>query len=226
MGYRNQDRIDPANFDRDRSPGRKDSAFDFARAGAVWLRDKRPRGCPPTGPEDRSLPERCILWPTAGPPMLPSAYNNNYQILQTPGQVAILIEMIHDVRVIPLDGRPHLNPKIRQWFGDPRGHWEGSTLVVDSTNFTDKNPFRGSDENLHLIERFTRINPDTILYKFTVDDPTAFANVWSGEVSMTRTAGPIYEYACHEGNYSMLNMLKAARAEEKVAEDAERKDSK
>ena len=134
--------------------------------------------------------------------------------------------MIHDVRIIPLDGRPHLSPNIRQWLGDPRGHWEGSTLVVDSTNFTDKNPFRGSDENLHLIERFTRINPDTILYQFTVDDPTAFTKVWSGEASMTRTPGPIYEYACHEGNYSMLNMLKGARAEEKAAEDDTRKESK
>lgn len=177
----------------------------------------------PTGPEDRGLPERCIVWPTAGPPMLPSAYNNNYQILQTPGQVVILIEMIHDVRVIPLDGRPHLNANIRQWLGDPRGRWENGTLVVDSTNFTDKNPFRGSDRNLHLVERFTRIGPDTILYRFTVDDATAFTKPWTGEVTMTRTPGPIYEYACHEGNYSMLNMLSGARAEEKAAEDAARK---
>lgn len=177
----------------------------------------------PTGPEDRGLPERCIVWPTAGPPMLPSAYNNNYQILQTPGQVVILIEMIHDVRVIPLDGRPHLNANIRQWLGDPRGRWENGTLVVDSTNFTDKNPFRGSDRNLHLVERFTRIGPDTILYRFTVDDATAFTKPWTGEVTMTRTPGPIYEYACHEGNYSMLNMLSGARAEEKAAEEAARK---
>src|ERR1700676_363707 len=114
---------------------------------------------PAAGPEDRDLAERCILWPTAGPPMLSSAYNNNYQILQTPGYVVIFIEMIHDVRIIPLDGRPHLASNIRQWLGDPRGHWEGNTLVVDSTNFTAKNPFRGSDRNLHLIERFTRIDP-------------------------------------------------------------------
>jgi hypothetical protein len=171
---------------------------------------QRPAG----GPEDRGLPERCILWPTAGPPMLSSAYNNNYQILQTPGYVVIFIEMIHDVRIIPLDGRPHLPGAIRQWMGDSLGHWEGNTLVVDTTNFTAKNPFRGSDRNLHLIERFTRIDPDTILYRFTVDDPTAFTRSWTGEVPMTKTPGPIYEYACHEGNYSMTNILSGARAEE------------
>ncbi len=180
---------------------------------------QRPAG----GPEDRGLPERCILWPTAGPPMLSSAYNNNYQILQTPGYVVIFIEMIHDVRIIPLDGRPHLPGNIRQWMGDPRGHWEGNTLVVDSTNFTAKNPFRGSDRNLHLIERFTRTDPDTILYRFTVDDPTAFTRTWTGEVPLTKTPGPIYEYACHEGNYSMTNILSGARAEDKAAEEAAKK---
>jgi len=178
---------------------------------------------PAAGPEDRGLPERCILWPTAGPPMLSSAYNNNYQILQTPGYVVIFIEMIHDVRIIPLDGRPHLANNIRQWLGDPRGHWEGNTLVVDSTNFTDKNPFRGSDRNLHLTERFTRINADTILYRFTVEDPTAFTRTWTGEAPLTRTPGPIYEYACHEGNYGMANILSGARAEEKAMEEAARK---
>jgi hypothetical protein len=158
--------------------------------------------------------------------MLSSAYNNNYQILQTPGYVVIFIEMIHDVRIIPLDGRPHLPSNIRQWMGDPRGHWESNTLVVDSTNFTAKNPFRGSDRNLHLIERFTRIDADAILYRFTVDDPTAFTRIWTGEVAMTRTPGPIYEYACHEGNYSMTNILSGARAEEKAAEEAAKKGSR
>jgi hypothetical protein len=181
---------------------------------------------PPTGPEDTGLPVRCILWPTAGPPMLPSGYNNNYQILQTPGYVTILIEMIHDVRVIPLDGRPHLPQDIRQWMGDSRGHWEGNTLVVDTTNFTEKTNVRGSDRNLHLIERFTRVDPDTILYKFTVDDPTAFTKPWSGEAPMTKTAGPIYEYACHEGNYSMESTLKGARLEDKAAEEAAKNGSK
>ena len=175
---------------------------------------------PARGPEDRGLPERCIQWPTAGPPMLPSAYNNNYQILQTPGYVVILIEMIHDVRIIPLDGRPHLASSIRQWLGDSRGHWEGDELVVDTTNFTDKTPFRGSDRNLHLVERFKRIDAETILYRFTVDDPTAFTKPWSGEAPLTRTPGPIYEYACHEGNYGMTNILSGARADEKAAEEA------
>ncbi len=168
----------------------------------------------PEGPEDLSLPVRCLLWPTAGPPMLPSAYNNNYQIFQSPGYVAILVEMIHDVRLIPLDGRPHISKNIRQWLGDSRGHWEGNTLVVDTTNFTAKTHVRGSDENLHLIERFTRTDENTILYDFTVDDPTAFTRTWKGEAPLTRAPGPIYEYACHEGNYSMENMLKGARSEE------------
>ncbi len=172
---------------------------------------------PPEGPEDMGLPERCLLWPTAGPPLLPSGYNNNYQILQVPGYVVILIEMIHDVRIIPLDGRPHLPQHIRQWLGDSRGRWEGNTLVVDTTNFTDKTHFRGADRNLHLIERFTRVDPNTILYEFTVDAPTAFTKTWKAQAPLTKTAGPIYEYACHEGNYSMWNVLKGARAQEKTA---------
>ncbi len=171
----------------------------------------------PTGPEDMGLPERCIIWPTAGPPMVPSGYNNNYQILQTPGYVAIYIEMIHDVRIIPLDGRPHVAKNIRQWMGDSRGHWEGDTLVVDTTNFTEKTHFRGADENLHLVERFTRAGPDTIVYQFQVDDPTAFTKSWTGEAPMRKTPGPIYEYACHEGNYSVNNVLRGARAQEAAA---------
>jgi len=155
--------------------------------------------------------------------MLPAGYNNNYQILQTPGYVVILIEMIHDVRIIPLDGRPHLPGNIRQWLGDSRGHWEGNTLVVDTTNFTEKTHFRGADRNLHLVERFTRVDPGTILYQFTVDDPTAFTSKWVGEAPMTKIVGPIYEYACHEGNYSMEGTLKGARAEEKAAAEAAKK---
>jgi hypothetical protein len=168
----------------------------------------------PWGPEDMGLPERCLLWPTAGPPLLPTGYNNNYQILQVPGYVVILIEMIHDVRIIPLDRRPHLPKNIRQWMGDSRGHWDGNTLVVDTTNFTDKTHFRGADENLHLVERFTRVDPNTILYEFTVEDPTAFTKTWKAQAPLTKTAGPMYEYACHEGNYSMVNVLKGARAQE------------
>jgi hypothetical protein len=173
------------------------------------------RRSPADGPEDRSLVERCILWPTAGPPMVPSAYNNNYQILQAPGYVAILIEMIHDVRIIPLDGRPHAPQAIRQWMGDSRGRWDGNTLIVTTTNFTDKTIFRGSSANLKIVERFTRVDPDTLDYQFTIDDPESFTRSWTAAVPMTKTDGPIFEYACHEGNYGMTNVLKGARAEDK-----------
>jgi hypothetical protein len=176
------------------------------------------RQSPADGPEDRPLAERCILLANAGPPMIPTAYNNNYQIFQTPDHVAILVEMIHDVRIIPLDGHPHTPANIRQWLGDSRGRWEGNTLVVTTTNFTDKTNFRGSDENLRLTERFTRVSADTINYEFTVDDPTAFARPWTAAVPMTRTEGPLFEYACHEGNYGMTNLLKGARAAEQGTE--------
>ncbi len=173
------------------------------------------RRSPADGPEDRSLIERCILWPTAGPPMVPGGYNNNYQILQAPGYVAILIEMIHDVRIIPLDGRPHAPQAIRQWMGDSRGRWDGNTLIVTTTNFTDKTIFRGSSANLKIVERFTRVDPDTLDYQFTIDDPESFTRSWTAAVPMTKTDGPIFEYACHEGNYGMTNLLKGARAEDK-----------
>ncbi len=173
---------------------------------------------PADGPEDRSLSERCLNWATAGPPMLPSFYNNNYQIVQTPDAVVIFNEMVHDARVIPMDGRPHLPANIRQWLGDSRGHWEGDTLVIETTNFTDKTAFRGSTENMHLTERFTRLDPDTLLYEFTVDDPAAFMKPWTVQVPSSRTEGPIFEYACHEGNYAMTGMLSSARAEEKTAD--------
>jgi hypothetical protein len=156
--------------------------------------------------------------------MVPGPYNNNYQIVQTGDRVAIEIEMIHDVRIIPLDGRKHLSSNVRLWMGDSVGHWEGDTLVVDTTNFTDKTHFRGSDENLHVVERFTRTDADTIQYRFTIDDPTAFTKPWTGEIAMSRATGPIYEYACHEGNYSLATMLAGARAEEKAeAEQAQKR---
>lgn len=164
--------------------------------------------------QDRSLAERCVFWGTAGPPLLPGPYNNTYQIYQTPGYVMILAEMIHDARIIPLDRRPHVPQNIRHWMGDSRGHWEGDTLVVDTTNFTGKTRFRGSSENLHLVERFTRVDADTILYRFTVDDPSTFTKSWTAELPLTKTPGPIYEYACHEGNYALVDILAGARAEE------------
>ena len=180
---------------------------------------------PADGPEDRSPAERCLVFPMGGPPMLPSFYNNSqygplttsYRIVQTPGYVMILMEIIHDVRVIPLDGRPHLPSTVRQWLGDSRGHWQGITLVVDTTNFTNKSKFRGADENLHLTERFTRIDPETLLYEFTVDDPSVFTKPWKGEIPMTASHVLVYEHACHEGNYGLFGILGGARADEREA---------
>ena len=179
-------------------------------------RDAR-RARPAEGPEDRSLSERCLVWQTAGPPMLPSGYNNNYQIVQNANYVMIFNEMIHDPRIIPLDGRPHLPQNIRLWMGDSRGHWEGDTLVVDTTNFTDKTAFRGASQNLHLVERFKRVDPNTLVYSFTVDDPSAFARPWTAEITSTKSEGRIFEYACHEGNYGLEGMLRGARADDQKA---------
>ncbi len=175
---------------------------------------------PADGPENRGLTERCILWPTAGPPMLPGPYNDNYQIFQSPGYVAIVVEMIHDVRIIPvvsgpLDSRPHLPSNVQQWLGDSRGHWEGNTLVVETTNFTGKTRFRNTSDKLRLIERFTRTDADTILYEFTVDDPATYTKPWTAQLTMSKSPSRVYEYACHEGNYGMVGILAGARAEEK-----------
>jgi hypothetical protein len=167
------------------------------------------------GPEGRSFAERCLAWTTAGPPMLPGPYNNDFQILQAPGYVAILSEMIHDARMIPLDRRLHVSSDIREWMGDSRGHWEGDTLVVDTTNFNSEYSFRGSDSNLHLTERFTRVSPGVIQYEFTVDDPTAFTRSWTARIPLNKTTDRVYEYACHEGNYALTDILAGARAAEK-----------
>ena len=149
--------------------------------------------------------------------MVPGPYNNMYQIVQTPGYIMILVEMIHDVRIIPIDGRPHLPPNVRQWMGDSRGRWEGDTLVVDTTNFTGTTRFRGSAENLHVIERLKRVDAGTLLYEFTIDDPASFTKAWTAQLPFLATPGPIYEYACHEGNYALRDILAGARAEEKAA---------
>jgi len=174
------------------------------------------------GPENRGLTERCILYgATEGPPMLPAMYNNNMEIVQEPGYVAILNEMFHDVRVIPVDGRSHLPQSIRQWRGDSIGRWEGNTLVVDTTNFTNQTPFHGSSEKLHVVERFTRTGAETVLYEFTVDDPATWVKPWTAQYVMGPALGQIYEFACHEGNYGLYNNLSGARAEEKrAAEEA------
>ena len=194
--------------------GRVPALTPSARAGAAARAAIQARS--PEGPEDFSLPVRCLQWGTSGPPMVPAGYNNNYQIVQTRDYVAINVEMIHDTRIIPLDGRAHISPSIRRWMGDSVGHWEGDTLVVDTTNFTDKTHFRGSGQNLHVVERFTRTGVDTILYRFTIDDPAAFTKPWTGEVAMYPAPGLIYEYACHEGNYSLTSMLAGARMTEKA----------
>lgn len=168
--------------------------------------------------KDRPLSERCLLGfgSTSGPPMLPVLYNNNYQIVQTPDYVMILVEMVHDARIIRMNAK-HASPNARQWLGDSVGHWEGDTLVVDTTNFTDKTRFRGSTENLHVVERFTRIDTGTILYRATIDDPAAFSRPWTIEYPFLATRGPIYEYACHEGNYALTDILAGARKKEAEA---------
>jgi hypothetical protein len=169
----------------------------------------RGRG-PADNPEDRSLWERCV---TRGVPegMLPAAYNNNLQIIQTREYVLLISEMIHDARVVPLDGRPHAPAALRFWTGDPRGHWDGDTLVVDTTNFSEKSNFRGSRGGLHLVERFRRIDEQTLDYSFTVEDPSTWTRPWTVQFPMAKSTGDIYEYGCHEGNYGLQNILKAAR---------------
>jgi hypothetical protein len=184
----------------------------------------RRRG-PADGAEFRSLGERCISWGNDGPPMLGSTYANNLHILQTDKHVVIRHELMRALRVIPLDGSPHVGANLRSLNGDPRGHWEGNTLVVDTTNFTDRTPFRGppattradiqSSDKMHVIERFTRLNADSIRYRFTVDDPATWVRPWSGELILRKWDGPIYEYACAEGNYGLAFILSAVRAEEK-----------
>ena len=177
---------------------------------------------PADGPEDRPLMERCLSFGNAAP-MMPSAYNNNVEIVQSPGSVGIEVELGHQMRLVPIDGSPHLPANVRQWVGDSRGHWEGDTLVIDTTNFTGKTAFRGSDENLHLVESVTRTDADTIIYRFTVDDPTAFTKPWTGEIPFVKTAGPLYEYACHEGNIGLAGILSSARTEERKAAEASKK---
>jgi hypothetical protein len=183
-------------------------------------------------PELRGLAERCLLsfGSNAGPPMLPNYfYNNNYQIVQSKDAVMIMTEMVHDVRIIRIGGdpstgsgsgraesRPEHPPKhVRQWLGDSIGRWEGDTLVVETTNFHPMQTYRGASENLKVTERFTRTGPDTIVYKFTIDDPTTFAAPWSGELPFNRLDEMIYEYACHEGNYALSNILGGERAKER-----------
>ena len=172
----------------------------------------------PAGPEDLSTALRCITW---GVPRLGGNFGagpySYYQIFQTPKYVVLLMEVAHEARIIPLDGRPHLPAGVRQWEGDSRGHWEGKTLVVDTTNFSPKSFFMGSTENLHLIERFTRVAPDTINYQIRVEDPTTWTKPWTAVIRLKQSDQNIYEFACHEGNDSMSGMLSGARAQEKAS---------
>jgi hypothetical protein len=165
------------------------------------------------GPEDLNPQERCLVF-GAGPPLLPGPYNNHVQIVQTPEAVTVFTEMIHDARIVPLDGRPPLPADLRFWLGASRGRWDGDTLVVETTNFTRHVSFRGSDEHLRVTERFTREGPDALRYEFTIENPTAFTRPWTAAFTMTRTDDAVYEFACHEGNYGLLNILRAARFED------------
>ena len=169
--------------------------------------------------KDRPLSERCLMsfGSSSGPPMLPVLYNNNYQIVQTPGAVMILVEMIHDARIVRMNAT-HAPASIRKWLGDSVGHWEGDTLVVDTTNFNENINFRGSSRNLRVIERFTRVDANTLLYKTTIDDPTTFSKSWTIEYPFRATSDSIYEYACHEGNYSIVDILGGARKLEREAQ--------
>jgi hypothetical protein len=173
----------------------------------------------PAAAADLGLQDRCLAFVTAGPPMLPYSYNSNYQILQTDRLMIIHAEMAHDTRIVHMDRRPHLPESVRLWLGDSIGHWEGATLVVDTTNFNDAGGFYGDaggmfgwDRNLHVVEHFSLVDANTILYRFEIDDPSAFRSPWKGELTMARSPGPLYEYACQEGNYALPNLLNAFRS--------------
>jgi hypothetical protein len=166
--------------------------------------------------EDRSLSERCIVYRPV--PVRSTGYNNNNVIVQAPGYVAMYQEQIHEVRIIPLDGRPHLGKDIRPWLGDSRGHWEGNTFVVETTNFNPKTAYEGSGGNRTVIERFVPVDAKTLSYEFTVTDPTTWTRPWTAKMPWRRTTDQVFEYACHEGNYAMVHMLAGARVQEKKAQ--------
>ena len=213
--------IDPPN-------GRLPSYTDLGRARMQARAEARGRNA---GPEDRDVDERCILGFNSGPPMLPGAYNNYMQLFQGDNQVAILNEMVNDVRIVPVDGRPALASHIQQWRGDSRGRWEGDTLVVETRNFRDIGTAHPAPNmallealgpDMHLVERFSRRDADTLLYQFTVTDLTGFNEPWSVEMTMTRKDDRLYEYACHEGNYGLYNILAGAQADYRAAQSGSR----
>jgi hypothetical protein len=179
---------------------------------------------PADTPADRFLTERCIVFGGGPAPMLPEPYNNNYYIVQTPDYVTIMAELNHEVRIIPLDGRPHFSDRVQQWVGDSRGHWEGDTLVVETTNQRTNRHFYGvqmlnsvMSEEFRVVERFTRTAPDQVRYQATVDDAAVFTSPWTVEIYMHPQPGPLVEFACHEGNYGLPGLLSAARADERRA---------
>jgi hypothetical protein len=167
--------------------------------------------------QNRSLSERCIIWQHEGPPILPTGYNSHLQIHQGVDQVVIMHEMMRDPRIVPLDGRPHVSQNLRFLRGDSRGRWEGNTLVIETTNFTDRTAFRGASADQRVIERFTPVDAETVMYQFTVDDPKTWVSPWSGEVPLLKTEDKLFEYACHEGNYGIRHILSAARTAEAEA---------
>ena len=168
---------------------------------------------------DRNAFDRCILGFNTGPPMTPGFYNQNMQLFQTPDDVVVLNEMVHDSRIIRLDGGPR--PDIESWTGESRGHWEGDTLVVETTHFSDRHSYRGSTRDRHLVERFTRVDADTLLYEFTITDPATWTAPWTARIPMKWNPLPLFEYACHEGNYAMPNILGGARQEERNPESGQ-----
>jgi hypothetical protein len=190
-------------------------------SAAAAKRDRLERLHNPAAAMDMGLQDRCLVFPTSVPPMIPYRYNSNYQIVQTGDAVVVQSEMIHDARIIRLD-RSHLPSNIRQWLGDSVGHWEGATLVVDTTNFNDAGGFYGDaggmygwDRNMHVVERFSLLDANTILYRFEAEDPSAYTQPWKGELTMTRVSTPPFEYACHEGNKDLPNILKLSASQPK-----------
>ena len=183
--------------------------------------ERRRMGATTDAVQNMPVGTRCLIMAGSGPPMMNAGYNSNYQIVQGQGYVMILVEMIHDARIIPIDGRQAALPdNMRQWMGDSRGHWDGDTLVIETTNLNGKNPFRGSSDKMKVTERLWRADANTLGYRFTIDDPGTWTEPWTAEAPMTKSVGPIFEHACHEGNYGVRNTLAGARLEEKKAAEA------
>ncbi len=206
--------VDPPNG---RLPEMSPAGRERTAARRAYLRDH-----PADSWLDRSAFDRCILGFNAGPPITPGGYNQNLQVFQTPDHVVLLTEMVHTVRVVPLDDHPALPEHVRQWSGDSRGRWEGDTLVVETSGFNDQRRWRGTTRNMTLVERLTRVDADTLIYEYTVDDPETWTRPWTASLPMQRGDEPLYEYACHEGNYSMPGILGGHRADEAAVAAASR----